>query len=322
MVKALISNIKITTRIRKEVTNIDGLAADIQTNGLINPITVMPLDGEDYRLLAGLRRLRAVESLGHDDIDINVVAPADAEAELWVEISENEQREPFTFSEKMDFARLLEEIERAKAKERMSQGGKGGIGTEGVPETAPLEKGKRREIVADKLGMGRTTYDCAKYIADNAPDEVIEELDQGQRSIGGTYNELRAKEKAAKTSPPAVAEDNLVNNDEEDDVSDSGLGSHNDVSHPSSSPTGLLTPAEEEAAQKIREFNAMTSDEKVVELQRQLKVERARAAHAESELARLKELRHNDNFHKDGIIKNLEQRLFDAEARVQELEAA
>jgi uncharacterized protein involved in exopolysaccharide biosynthesis len=55
-------------------------------------------------------------------------------------------------------------------------------------------------------------------------------------------------------------------------------------------------------------------------LQRQLREERARAANAESELTRLKELRHNDVFHKDGIIQNLRERLADAEARVKELE--
>ncbi|GHU51781.1 hypothetical protein AGMMS49975_06280 [Clostridia bacterium] len=41
---------------------------------------------------------------------------------LKIEFSENEQREPFTYSEKMDYARLIEEIETAKAKERMLLG--------------------------------------------------------------------------------------------------------------------------------------------------------------------------------------------------------
>ena len=122
--KALIKNIKVTERVRKEITKIEELAADISAYGLINPITVMSVGDDEFRLLAGLRRLRAVESMGLDEIDVNVVEPSDAEMQLRIEISENEQREPFTFSEKVDYGKLLEEIEKTKAKERMSLGGK------------------------------------------------------------------------------------------------------------------------------------------------------------------------------------------------------
>ena len=81
-----------------------------------------------------------------------------------------------------------------------------------------------------------------------------------------------------------------------------------------------MSKSDEEAAQRIKEFNALSPQEKITELQRQLKEERARAAHAESELARLKELRQNDVYHRDGIIANLTARLADAEARIDELE--
>ncbi len=131
----------------------------------------MMLDGGKYQLLAGLRRLKAVQSLGQTEIEVNVVFPADAEAALRIEISENEQREPFTYSEKMDYARLLEDIERAKAKERMLAGKKS-CDTDPVPQGAQGQTGKTRDIVASKIGMGKTTYDRAKYIAENAPEAV------------------------------------------------------------------------------------------------------------------------------------------------------
>ena len=119
-----IVSIKVASRIRKLTARIDELAQDIQKNGLINPITVMAVDG-GYQLLAGLRRLRAAQSLGWTEIDATVATPKDAEAALLIEHSENEQREAFTFSEKMDYAKLIAEIEKAKAKERMSLGGQG-----------------------------------------------------------------------------------------------------------------------------------------------------------------------------------------------------
>jgi ParB-like chromosome segregation protein Spo0J len=218
--KVQISKIKVTSRIRKEITKIDELADDISAHGLLNPITVMPLNDGDYQLLAGLRRLRAVEMLGHDEIAVNVISPANAEEELRIEISENEQREPFTFTEKMDFARLLGDIEQAKAKERMSLGGKGGIDLEGKDRGPYLEGKQSRDVIGEKIGMSGRQYDRAKYIADNASAEVIEELDNGKRSIRPTYDELRAAEKAVKVkeneSMPDAEENYLTIDDTAD----------------------------------------------------------------------------------------------------------
>lgn len=121
-----IESIMMADRIRKLNARIDELAQDIQRNGLISPITVMAVEG-GYQLLAGLRRLRAVQPLGWTETEVTVAAPKDAEAALFIEHSVNVQREAFTFSEKMDYARLMEEIEKAKALERKSMGGKGGM---------------------------------------------------------------------------------------------------------------------------------------------------------------------------------------------------
>jgi len=65
-----IEKIKVAERIRKQTTKVDELAADIKKNGLINPITVMEVDGgARYQLLAGLRRLRAAQLLGWSQIE-------------------------------------------------------------------------------------------------------------------------------------------------------------------------------------------------------------------------------------------------------------
>ena len=329
--KAFINSIMITDRVRKEITKIDELAADIEANGLLNPITVMSLEGEEYRLLAGLRRLRALEKLGYSEVDINIVSPADAEAALRIEISENEQREPFTFSEKMDFARMLEEIEQAKARERMSLGGKGGMDQEGTDRGPYLEKKESRCAIGEKIGMSGRQYSRAKHIADNAPEEIIDELDKGQRSIRGTYDEMRAKEKANKPLADANCEEFPVDSDldieyevetisESTGVSETNKNHRKPEVHDKTETPSLLSKSDQEAIERNKAFNAMSPLEKIEELQRQLKEERARAAHAESELARLKELRHNDVYHKDGIINNLKARLAEAEARVRELE--
>lgn len=185
-----IENIKVAERIRKLTAGVDALAADIQRNGLINPITVMAMDGSaGYQLLAGLRRLRAAQALGWEQIEVTVVSPKDAEAALNIEYSENVQREAFTYSEKMDYARLIAEIEKARARERMSYGG------QGKDHGPDLGDGQRRDIIGGKIGMSGKQYERARYIANHAPQEVIEELDRGERTIRGTYDEIRAKVK-------------------------------------------------------------------------------------------------------------------------------
>ena len=332
--KVPISRVKITERIRKELTKIDELSADIEANGLLNPITVMRLTGGEYQLLAGLRRLRATEKLGQNEIDVNVVSPTDAEMALRIEISENEQREPFTFSEQAYYGKLLEAVENAKAKERIKRGGQ--IGGQGgtsrvAPNGATLEdvaKGKVSYKVGPAVGVSGRTYERIKHISDNAPPETIERLDKGEVSIAKAYNELRAKEKAAESSTDAILNDVTADSsdapdDAMDDI-DETIEDYELVIEPEAliqiSKAGVLSKADEEAAQRNKEFNALPPEEKIVELQRQLKEERVRAAHAISELARLKELRHNDVYHRDGIIENLKSRLAAAEARVEELE--
>ncbi len=203
--KIEVESIKVAARIRKLTARIDELAQDIEQNGLINPITVMAVDG-GYQLLAGLRRLRAAQSLGWAEIEATVAAPKDAEAALLIEHSENVQREQFTFSEKMDYARLVEEIEKAKALERKSMGGKGGVDEE-VDGRPPHAVGKARDIIGEKIEMSGRQYDRAKYVADHGPQSVIDEIDNGKRTVNSAYVELRAANDnsgAVKQSQPTA----------------------------------------------------------------------------------------------------------------------
>jgi len=289
--KVSIDSIKVAGRIRKEITKIDELAEDIKRNGLLNPVTVMTVDG-GYQLLAGLRRLKSAQMLGWTEIAVSVVSPADAEAALMIEISENEQREPFTYSEKMDYAKLFEDIEQMKAKERMLAGKS--LESSTPMDGRPQGNSTSRDAIGSKIGMSGRQYERAKYIADNAPEETIEQLDRGESSINKAYTELRAKE-TTDTKPD---------------------------------PESLLSKKEKEALRKNSEFRAMQPEQKIEELQRQLKTERARAATAESELAREKELHHNSRLHKDSIIdnlkgqvENLNKLLEDAEAKIADLES-
>ncbi|GAS82444.1 ParB N-terminal domain-containing protein [Paenibacillus amylolyticus] len=180
-----INEIKVADRIRKDFGGIEELALDIDQNGLINPIVVTP----DYQLIAGERRLRAHQYLGRKEVVVRVMEISDFEHQLRLEISENEHRKEFTFSERVEWAKRLEEVERIKAKDRMA-GGK-----ENVPEHPA---GQVRDIVADQAGFGSgRTYDKAKYIMENATPEIIQQLDEGIISTHKAYVETKERLEAA-----------------------------------------------------------------------------------------------------------------------------
>ncbi|MHA6530230.1 ParB N-terminal domain-containing protein [Paenibacillus sp. BAC0078] len=182
-----ISKIKVADRIRQDFSGIEELAQDIAENGLINPIVVTP----DYQLIAGERRLRANRHLGREQVEVSIMEVRDYTHQLQLEISENEHRKDFTYSERMAFAKKVEELERIKAKERMSSSEKESFPGEG--------KGQVRDIVAEKSGFGSgRNYDKAKFIAENATTEIIEQLDAGMISTHKAFVETRERMELAE----------------------------------------------------------------------------------------------------------------------------
>jgi hypothetical protein len=75
----------------------------------------------------------------------------------------------FSFSERLEWARELEQLERLKADERKKANLKQNTDTQNFAE----RMGESNEIVADQTGFGnKETYRQAKYIADNAVQEL------------------------------------------------------------------------------------------------------------------------------------------------------
>ncbi|MGG0757494.1 ParB N-terminal domain-containing protein [Brevibacillus laterosporus] len=180
-----IESIKVSDRIRKDFGNIEELAQDIADNGLINP----PVTTPDNVLIAGERRLRACKHLGWQQIEVRVMTVRDYEHQLRMEISENENRKEFTFSERVDWARRLERVEKEKAKERQ------GARTDLIGDIClKSDTGRVDERVARESGFGgKDRYREAKYIADNADPEIIAQLDDNEISIHRAYTETKRK---------------------------------------------------------------------------------------------------------------------------------
>ncbi len=85
-----LADIQVPERLRAvEDDHALAIQASIVQHGLLNPITVRPLEGgSSYALVAGAHRLRAIELLGEPEIDAVIVEADDDEA-VMLEVSEN-----------------------------------------------------------------------------------------------------------------------------------------------------------------------------------------------------------------------------------------
>lgn len=180
-------------RIRKDCGNLDELADDIRENGLINPPTVYyDLEDEKYHLIAGERRLRACKKISSmRKIPVLVITdPVGEEQKLRMEISENEVRQGFSMSERVDYARRLARIEAAKAAKRMVDA----HASAAPPNLAEL--GETRDKVAQAIGVSHGTLRKAQEIVDHKADIDPEDFavwDDGKLSTNKVYQDLKAK---------------------------------------------------------------------------------------------------------------------------------
>ncbi|WP_145148553.1 ParB N-terminal domain-containing protein [Paenibacillus xylanexedens] len=306
-----VNQIKVSDRIRKDFGGIEELAKDIEQNGLINPIVVTP----DYLLIAGERRLRAHQYLGRKEVVVRVMEISDFEHQLRLEISENEHRKEFTFSERVEWAKRLEEVERIKAKERMA-GGK-----ENVPEQPT---GQVRDIVAEQAGFGSgKTYDKAKFIMENATPEIIQQLDAGIISTHKAFTETKERLEAAVRE----AETRAVQAEQEkeelqrrykdaipaDQVDEAVAAA---VERRDEETEILLEQKAQEVAKKIKERDQYWKDKLQADVESErLKVEELKAGYqrTKEELETMK-LQQPDDFNEQQAVAQMKKLRFEADS--------
>lgn len=204
-VRVRVDAIVVEGRFRKDLGDLDSLAASIKREKLINPITITP----DNRLLAGERRLAAHRLLGEEFIPARVVDTLDdATAALRIERDENTERKPMAVSELVSLGLALEELERPKAAERMLNGRPSAQVGGGSAET--------REIVSAALGIGHSTYDRARFVVTTATNpnvseeersnaqEAVKEMDATGK-VSPAYDKVRRMTDRPRTGTPRPA---------------------------------------------------------------------------------------------------------------------
>ena len=163
--------IRIGERHRKDMGDLEVLAASIATEGLLQPVGIT----EENLLVFGERRLRAVRDvLKQDTIAARIVRVSSI---LAGEYAENEIRKDFTPSERVAIGKAIEAEIGSRQGLRTDQGL--------VGNCAQVVSGvKTREIAAAKAGFDSPrTYERAKKVVEKAVDEVLAQMDAGDLSI-------------------------------------------------------------------------------------------------------------------------------------------
>lgn len=198
------------TRSRKEYRHIGTLAESVRKFGLLHPVVINTRD----ELIAGGRRLRAVEQLGWERVPVRVVACLDdALAALNAERDENTCREILSHSEKAELGRRIEELEKPAAKLRQREHGgtapgKGRNTGGNLPQVT--DAGKTRDKVAKTLGVSGRTYEKAKQVVEAAEQDpegcgdLPAAMDAG--SVDAAHKELKRRRgpRKAKAVGPAA----------------------------------------------------------------------------------------------------------------------
>jgi ParB family chromosome partitioning protein len=146
MRKLAINKIRIRDRFRKNLGDIDSLAASIDEVGLLHPIVVRP----DGRLIAGERRLAACRTLGRTCVPVTFV---DLKEVIRGEFAENAERKDFLPSEIDAIRRALLSLEKAAAKERQRHHGGTAPGRTKQSGKISLSDGRVRDKIAGFEGI-------------------------------------------------------------------------------------------------------------------------------------------------------------------------
>lgn len=190
VVETNIADITVGERFRKKFINIDSLADSINRIGLDYPIVL----NEKKELVSGGRRLEAFKLLEKTTIPARII---NIDQTLDHEIDENNQREPFTVSEKVAIAaELSERIGERRGNPTQAVE----INTDTNPVNSPELGEETRTFVAKRAGFGSaSSYRQAKTVLEKAIPEVVDAMDSGIVSINFAHTVAQASKKKQLT---------------------------------------------------------------------------------------------------------------------------
>jgi ParB-like chromosome segregation protein Spo0J len=220
-----IHRIQVGPRHRRDLGDVDALAASIRDLSLLQPVVVTPA-GE---LVAGRRRLEAVRTLGWRTVPVHVVHGLDDRLQLLrAERDENTCRKDFLPTEAVSIGREIraEIAAEAAARQKAGKSADGRAGGRGRKKPSPkldegfsgegsAANGRTDDRVAEAVGMGRETYRKAEEVVAAAEEdpETFADLPplMDETSPDAAFRELKRRQRKqardAATPPPAALAD-------------------------------------------------------------------------------------------------------------------
>jgi len=187
-----ISEIKVGMRFRKDIGDIVPLAQSIREVGLLHPIVI----DSQKNLIAGFRRIKAVQSLGWTRIPVHIVDLKDLAKG---EVQENVVRKDFTPSEMVAIKRALEpQVKETRIGHRLSKEDE-----KKVDNLPTFPKGETREIVATFVGASGKTLEKAEAVVEAAEREpekyalLLEKTDDGTVSVDKAFRTIKRDQQIA-----------------------------------------------------------------------------------------------------------------------------
>ncbi|MDZ4779645.1 MAG: ParB/RepB/Spo0J family partition protein [Planctomycetia bacterium] len=189
---------------RRTFRNMEGLIASIKSVGLVEPITVIPTEGETYRIVTGHRRFRAAKEAGLFQVEVLIREPEDEIKRRQKSIISNVQREdvgPVELAEALKS--ILEEGPAMQSQEDLATLiGKDKRWVNGMLRILTLPPALQTQVRSTRLSLG---YDAMIRVArvedPNLQRELVEAL------LGGaTQREIR--DRIGENKPPTSSTSN------------------------------------------------------------------------------------------------------------------
>lgn len=190
-----LNDIRIGNRFRKDIGNLESLKNSIREIGLLHPLVV----SEKNELIAGYRRLKALQELGYEESSVTVVNLEDLAKG---EVQENLVRKDFTVSEMVAIKRAMEPEIKEEAEQRMK------IGKSDPTENfRKVDRSQResRNILGSFVGVSGKTLRKAEIIveaAENNPDkfgQLLKKVDNKKTSISYAYQTIKREKRHIET---------------------------------------------------------------------------------------------------------------------------
>jgi len=276
-----ISDIRADYNNPDNVCRLGKLVDSMREKGLQHPITVTLLYTGRYYLLDGLRRIDAAVSLGWTHIESKVVSAWEAERCVCKDMDEIKQKRRLTIGEVTKYSRMLITIKRDQFRESMF---------EQIKNLSPLERSNAlnhasRSYTAKRLGIKTTHLLMAAYVLKHSTEDIIMQVDNGDKKIVHAYYETKAM-----------------------------LSSGNNSRIYSEEQEPAVQTSQEAVCQAISPDGAGA---RIAELEQRVQDEYYRANIAEGDMRDLRESHRNQIYHRDSIIDSLKAQVRDLQSKLE-----